>query len=299
MNTNTLPFVTIGIPFYNAQATLLNAVRSVFAQTHQRWELILIDDGSTDQSLKIAHSINDSRVQVVSDGQNNKLASRLNQLVELAEYDFIARMDADDMMTPDRIEILMHLLHSNRDYDLASCGTYSIKDDGGFNGYRGSDEQHYTFKGLLNKSQNFLHAGLVAHKSWYERNRYDESLPLGQDSELWLRTAKAGDFRAISTKQPLYMYREEHNVTKDKLLKAYKIERYHHAPLIKNKYERLKYTGKSIAKTSIVKVMAATGTLEHLLARRNQTLKDDALIDSFNQAIHSIYNTKIPGVDDD
>lgn len=54
-------FVTICIPFYNAQSTLLDAVRSVFAQTHKSWELILIDDGSTDHSLELAQSINDPR----------------------------------------------------------------------------------------------------------------------------------------------------------------------------------------------------------------------------------------------
>ena len=198
MMSNQLPFVTIGISFYNAESTLLDAVRSVFAQTHKNWELILVDDGSTDRSLELARSISDPRVTVHSDGQNRKLAGRLNQLVGLAKYDFIARMDADDMMAPNRIETLLKILSADDTYDLASCGTFSIKDDGSFNGYRGRAEKNYSFAGLLNKSQGFLHAGLVARKSWYQRNRYDERLPLGQDTELWLRSARANDFRAIS-----------------------------------------------------------------------------------------------------
>ena len=89
--------ITIGIPFYNAEAYLADAIRSVFAQTYEDWELILIDDGSTDNSLAIARSVDDPRVRVYSDGKNKKLASRLNELTQLATYEFIARMDADDV----------------------------------------------------------------------------------------------------------------------------------------------------------------------------------------------------------
>ena len=295
--SSPLPFVTIGISFYNAEATLLDAVRSVFAQTHTNWELILIDDGSSDRSLELARSISDPRVTVHSDGKNRKLAGRLNQLVGLAQYDFIARMDADDMMAPNRIETLLKILCVDEKYDLASCGTYSIKDDGSFNGYRGKAQKNYTFAELLNKSQGFLHAGLVARKTWYQRNRYDERLPLGQDTELWLRSARANDFRAISVAEPLYMYREEGNVTARKLLLAYRIERNNYASLIDNKVLKFKYIGKSIVKTCIVKIIQVTGTLDYLLHRRNKKDNDEQIVAFFNNSIATILATRIPGVD--
>ena len=65
--TSSLPPVSIGLPFFNAERFLIDAVKSVFAQTHQDWELILMDDGSTDRSLEIAKSIRDPRVRVYSD----------------------------------------------------------------------------------------------------------------------------------------------------------------------------------------------------------------------------------------
>jgi glycosyltransferase involved in cell wall biosynthesis len=74
--------VSIGISFYNCERFLPDAIRSVFAQTYQDWELILVDDGSTDRSLEIARSVNDPRVRVISDG--------LNQLISESSYDFIA-----------------------------------------------------------------------------------------------------------------------------------------------------------------------------------------------------------------
>jgi len=296
---NQLPYVTIGIPIYNAESTLIDAVRSVFAQTHKNWELVLVDDGSTDRSLEIAKSIDDPRVTVYSDGENRRLAARLNQLVDLAKYDFIARMDADDMMSPDRIETLLKILVDNDKYDLASCATYSITDDGAFNGYRGVAEQDYTFNGLLYKSQRFLHAGLVARKSWFEEHHYNETLPVAEDTDLWLRSAKVEEFNAISIEDPLYMYREEGNVTVKKLLASYKIERENFAPLIDSKRARTKYVAKSIAKTYIVKAMGRTGTLDYLLHRRNKKDQNESLVASFYNALEKIYSTKIPGIDNE
>lgn len=290
-------YVTICIPFYNAESTLLDAVRSVFAQTHKDWELILIDDGSTDNSLKLAQSIDDPRVRVYSDGQNRKLAARLNQVTKLAKYDFIARMDADDLMCPDRIELLLAVLINNKEIDLVSCGTYSIKNDNSYNGYRGEYESEYTFEGLLNKSQRFLHAGLIARKSWYERNVYDESLLVGQDSALWLRAAYNGDFKAISIEKPLYIYREEGNVKPEKLLRAYFNERNYHSIWIDNRFIKIKYIAKSFIKTGVVKVMSATDTLDYLLHRRNRKDSSAADIAKFNRLVSTIKSTKVPGID--
>ena len=95
--------VTIGIPIFNAEATLLETVQSVISQTVRDWELILIDDGSRDGSLAIANSIQDPRIRVLSDGVNKGLPARLNQIVDEAKYDLIMRMDADDLMHPQRL----------------------------------------------------------------------------------------------------------------------------------------------------------------------------------------------------
>ena len=289
-------FVTVGIPFYNAEETILDAVRSVFAQTHQNWELLLIDDGSSDKSLELVQAINDPRVSVYSDGKNLKLATRLNQIIDLAKYDYIARMDADDLMSPDRIEKLINILISEN-YDLVSCGTYSIKMNNSYNGYRGNFEEKYSFNGILTKSQKFLHAGLIARKSWYQRNRYNEQIPVGQDTHLWLSASKALDFNAKSISDPLYMYREEGNVTVKKLMKAYQVERDFYAPMIDNTLFKYKYMTKSWLKTLIVKTMSIFGSLDYLLNRRNKSKIDENLIEYFNTSLKKINSVKIPGVD--
>src|SRR5699024_12652561 len=86
MNKDSMPAISIGLPFYNAEEFLLDSIKSIFAQTYQNWELILIDDGSTDNSLSIAQSIDDPRVRLYSDGKNKKLAARLNEIAKLARH---------------------------------------------------------------------------------------------------------------------------------------------------------------------------------------------------------------------
>src|SRR5690606_35195951 len=119
-----------GIPFFNAELYLADSIKSVIKQSFKDWELILIDDGSTDQSLDIAKSFaeKDSRIRLISDGNNKKLPARLNQIIQESKYDYVARMDADDLIHPDRLKIQIEFLEKNPEFDLVSTGVVSIND---------------------------------------------------------------------------------------------------------------------------------------------------------------------------
>jgi len=119
-------YISIGIPFFNAEKFLEDAIKSVLVQTFQDWELILVDDGSTDRSLEIARSFVDSRIRIISDGYNRRLPYRLNQIISEAKYDIIARMDADDLMAVDRLEKQIKVLTKNPEIDLVVTSLYSI-----------------------------------------------------------------------------------------------------------------------------------------------------------------------------
>lgn len=286
-------FITIAIPFYNAEEFLADAIRSVFAQTHQDWELLLIDDGSTDSSLKIAQSIKDPRVKIFSDGKNKKLAGRLNEVTQLASYDFIARMDADDLMSPDRIAIQLNILKKNPNIDLVSTGMYSILDDETLVGYRGDTADEVNFNQLIKKEKGILHASILARKSWYERNYYDEKLPLAQDSDMWLRASKKNDLKVKIIPQPLYIYREEQNITAKKMLKAYKIERKIFSQYIDDRFFRFKYVSKSYFKTMIILLLDQVGYFKFLLKRRNKTESIDKDLSDYKKILETIKATKI------
>lgn len=283
--------VTIAIPFYNAERYLEDAIRSVFAQTYQQWELILIDDGSTDNSLEIAKSIDDPRVRVYSDGKNKKLATRLNEVTKLAKYEYIARMDADDLMSPTRIERQLEVFNKFPEKDLVSTGVYSITNDKKLIGTRGDNATNVSLEDLLYKKVGIVHAAILAKKSWYERNLYDTSLSIAQDYDLWLKSAKNNDLNIFLISDALYYYREEGNTTAKKLLSAYKNER--------NMY--IKYAGKkvpmllikSLLKSSIVMLLSLVGKLDILLKKRSSGVIQEYIEKTVHDELLIIENTRV------
>lgn len=287
-------FVSIAIPFYNAEQFLPEAIRSVFAQTHSDWELVLINDGSTDNSLNIAQAVNDPRVRVISDGKNKRLAARLNEFVALAKYEYILRMDADDLMVPTRIEELLRMIEQSG-ADLVTSGVYSVRNNLDMIGCRGQDFTNPTFQDILSRKIGITHAALLARKSWYIRNKYDEGLSIAQDLDLWLRASFKKDLKIISTKKPLYIYREENNVTADKLLRAYRNERKMIKRYTKSLFNILIL--KSYLKTTAVAALNMFGKIEILQKRRGsgQTTLEDEL--TYWEAIKKIQNTTVKGID--
>ena len=289
--------VTIGIPFYNAESTLLDAVRSVFAQTHKNWELILIDDGSTDRSLEIARSISDPRVIVYSDGKNRRLAARLNQLTSLAKYDFIARMDADDLMSPTRIEKQLDLLENNLEIDLVSTGLCSLSNNNEALGTRCVPPNHkITSAGLLSGNTGIVHASLLGRRTWFERNSYKETLPKSEDTNLWVRSYAKDDLKMGFIAEPLYYYREDDNVTQKKLLLSYSVGR--HTIMADAKYNfgfkvKVKALSKNLAKTSVVKFFPKTA-IKIARSRRNATQISESEKNNIEDEINFIVNFELP-----
>ncbi|WP_295127448.1 glycosyltransferase [uncultured Chitinophaga sp.] len=202
---NKDPLVTIVLPFYNNKSTLLLAVKSVICQTYPNWELILLDDGSVDGSLEIAKSLESANIQVRSDGLNKGLIARLNQMASLGSGEFLARMDADDLMQPTRIEEQMKMFKAQPELDLVDTGTYSIDEMGNPVGIRGLGPINYEPKAVL-KSAMLLHASVIGKRSWFNRNPYDPDYVRAEDYELWCRTFRHSKFGRVP--KPLYIVRE-------------------------------------------------------------------------------------------
>ncbi len=202
------PAVTVGISFYNAEAALLDAVRSVFAQTFQDWELILVDDGSTDISLDIARSIDDSRVRVFSDGLNRKLAARLNQIHGAAAATYAARMDADDLMHPLRLEKQMAFVEEHPDVDVVGSRAYMMQVVDGVRDVYGLSAAGLAardFEAWETLDRRVLmHPTVMARAQWFRENPYDETYATGQDAELWCRTCRQS--RMLEMEEPLHFY---------------------------------------------------------------------------------------------
>ena len=123
------PLVTIAIPFYNSGEYLKYAVKSVLNQTYANWELILLNDGSTDNYEDIISEFEDKRIRFINDGYQLGLPARLNQLSLIAHGEYYARMDADDIMHPQRIELQVEFLVKHPEIDVVGSYAYYIDKD--------------------------------------------------------------------------------------------------------------------------------------------------------------------------
>jgi len=289
--------LTIGLPFYNASETLAWAIQSVFAQSFQDWELLLIDDGSTDHSLEIVGRIQDDRVRVYSDGSNQGLATRLNQIAELANRRYLARMDADDLMHPARLSQQIATFEANPQLDLVDTGLLSIDEANQPMGLRCCEQLDISRLGLL-KGQIPVHASVVAKTEWYRRNRYNADLERAQDFELWNRTyAKSGWQHARVTK-PLYFARESAAGSYFKARATHAVRRQVLKSLGTPNVGWQK-TQVELFKTNVKQAAHLVASYlqmdHHIIARRNRPI-ETGQANAFRKVIQQILETPVPGL---
>jgi len=197
------PVISVGIPFRNPGPYLERAVRSVFAQTFADWELILLDDGSSDGALEFARSIRERRVRVVSDGEHHGLARRLNQLATMALAPYLARMDADDLMHPERLAVQLEFLRGFPVATVTGTCAYAIDAQDLPTGFkRTMPRLGYQAK------RSFLHPSVMAPTRWFRDHPYSEDPAFRrcEDAELWTRCAASTPF-AVCDRALMY-YRE-------------------------------------------------------------------------------------------
>lgn len=288
---NDYPLISIGIPFYNAEKYLGFAIQSVIAQSYKNWELILIDDGSSDSSLKIAQEFaqRDGRIRVIYDGQNKKLPSRLNQLIQESKGDFIARMDADDIMHPERLKIELSFLIENQDYDLVSGGIVSIDHKNNVTGVRTVNKLVTIDKD--SKSYPIVHPTVMARRDWYLRNLYSLDYPRAEDYELWCRTSSADDLKIAILPNILLFYREFGNIDPNKLINSYndgyKIRQVFGINVGLKNFLKIK------SKCLIVKLLTLFGLEQNLAKKRNRKFSSLSEKQEYQSIVNNIVNKSL------
>jgi len=123
------PLITVALPVFNAGHFLEIAVRSIVNQTFSDWELLIIDDGSTDDALHSINKLLDARIRILRDGLNKGLPERLNQAIDLARGKFFARMDQDDVSFPERFARQLKYLKDNPQVDVVAVQSVTVSDD--------------------------------------------------------------------------------------------------------------------------------------------------------------------------
>lgn len=199
--------VSIAVPFYNSEKYLAMAIQSVVNQSYKKWELILIDDGSTDKSMNIAEDFakNDERIRVISDGLNKGLAVRLNESIKLANGIFYLRMDADDIMFPDRVQKQIDFLEEHPEIDVVGTSAVIIGEN---------NEILFGMKGPMTAPEKrsdvingniFIHPSVAGRTKWFRDHPYDDSKRRSQDFFLWLSSVDDSKFGVIN--ESLLFYR--------------------------------------------------------------------------------------------
>ncbi|SVC41049.1 uncharacterized protein METZ01_LOCUS293903, partial [marine metagenome] len=114
---SNLPLITVLMPVYNGAKYLNEAIDSILNQTFQNFEFIIIDDGSTDDSVKIIKSYDDNRIRLVENRNNLGQSETLNKGLSLTRGKYIARMDQDDISMPERLKKQFEFMENNSDVD--------------------------------------------------------------------------------------------------------------------------------------------------------------------------------------
>lgn len=198
--------VCVGISFYNTEKYLDYAIRSVLNQTYTGWELLLVNDGSTDSSLLLARQYeDDARIKIISDGQNKGLVYRLNQLVGLNKCKYFVRMDADDIMHPERLEKQFKYLEQHPKTDVVGSWAYSIDIYNQIYGILKNKIQPDSIEDVF-KHVCFIHPSIMGRRNWFIDNPYNSRYVRVEDMELWCRTIEKSNFYNLP--EPLLYYRE-------------------------------------------------------------------------------------------
>lgn len=206
-----MPAVTIGLPIYNNRRTLPEALASIFAQTFEDWELIAVNDGSTDGSLELLQQVRDPRVRLISDGKRRALAARLNQIAREAQGRFLARMDGDDVMHPRRLEVQAGKLSSQHDLLLVGSAAYVIDSASRLIGKRKVSIASPNARSVLRARGFLVHPSVCGQTAWFRDNPYSEApwCERSQDLDLWVRTVDRIGERFYHSPEPLLFYRNE------------------------------------------------------------------------------------------
>ena len=205
LNFKENPLVTVLLPVFNAEKYLQDALESILQQTYKNITILAIDDGSTDKSLEILRAANnkDSRLIIIT-RENRGLVSTLNEGLVLAEGEFIARMDADDISLPTRIEKQVALMQQHSDIGVCGCH-YSLMGESNQKIYVQTKHEYIAAQLLFGVP--LAHPSAMLRKSLLDEKgiQYNPEFQRAQDYELWSRMVKYTKFASVD--EILFYYR--------------------------------------------------------------------------------------------
>lgn len=203
-------YISVVLCTYNDERYIKSSVDSILNQTYPYFELIIVNDGSTDNTFTILKQIEDERIRIINK-PNTGLADSLNEGVKAAKYQWIARMDGDDISLPNRLEVQIKLIDSGAS---VIGGQFYVIDEN--SKYKSKMPSNNPLSPLRSKLYVMLGWNPLAHPSaLISKNAlsmvggYDPNFSASQDMDLWFRISKK--HKIINTKEVVLLYRKHSN----------------------------------------------------------------------------------------
>ena len=218
------PEISLIMSVYNGEDYLSEAIESVLNQTFKNFELIVINDCSTDKTEEILkkYAESDERVKVYTNEVNLRLPSSLNKAMSYACGKYIARMDADDICLPERLEKQFEFMENNPEVALSSCRFMTLKNGVVASGGCGGKNDRESVKALLLVTNPILHPGIIAKADVIKALGYDKNFTCTEDMELWTRFVMEG-YDVCIMPEYLMIYRlHDKQITETTLAKQHK-----------------------------------------------------------------------------
>ncbi|MBX4206182.1 glycosyltransferase [Candidatus Parcubacteria bacterium] len=202
------PKVSVVMPVYNGEKYLAQAVRSILDQTFKDFELIVINDGSTDNTAGVIKGLlADPRVRLIDNGTNLGLSKSFNRGIEAARGTYIARMDADDMSAPKRLERQVQFLDKRPHVDVVGSNMIMIDEKGQSRGLHRRQIDHIGIKFSSLFSTPMMHPTVMGRAAVFKTHPYNETMTNSEDYELWSRLLFETGTNFANIHEPLLLYR--------------------------------------------------------------------------------------------
>ncbi len=209
-----MALVSVVLPVYNGEKYLAESLDSLLAQTYQNWELVIINDGSTDGTENLISKYQDKRIRYLPNDGNKGIIFSLNRGLRESNGVYIARLDADDIALPHRLEKQVGFLSENPDYAL--CGSYfqTIDSNGRFLKNVRFPANNRDAQSYLLLHNCFCHSAIMMRTSIAKELKYDEKFQVCEDYDLWYRISRTGKILNLPEFTTLYRVHDNNMSTR-------------------------------------------------------------------------------------
>lgn len=198
------PKVCVIMPVYNGEKTIKLALASLLNQSYTNWECVIVNDGSTDGTRKILDSLKDPRFRVFNLDKNCGRGVARDEALKWSEGDYLAYLDADDMMHKDKLKVQVEFMETNPDIQMVSCGCLTMNEN--FEALRASGRTDFVSDNIMKYGQALplLLPAIMVRLDRAKIFSYNHFLDVGEDYDYFARYCEGYKYAKVG--KPYYYY---------------------------------------------------------------------------------------------